>query len=202
MLDKYELLLIFTFNTWKMKPAIQNVRPFLQSRSLTLMDCDVFIYNKWLRRDMGDFLGWGGFSPDLFLVGSDTLFHSISQIISYTNTALYRLQSVFISLKDDSSFAGRLTAVCPCIIISFTEPVCCRSLWQTSIKWFWKRLVSAVRPPAAGVPHMNQSDIGKIQRGDTFKDDPRSENIFWLWNSIKKNLGTVLLCASHGLDSV
>lgn len=61
-------------------------------------------------------------------------FHSISQ----THHFLYKYCIIsatvcFYFPQRRFPLAGRLTAVCACIIISFTEPVCCRSLWQTSI---------------------------------------------------------------------
>lgn len=64
-------------------------------------------------------------------------FHSISQ----THHFLYKYAissapvCFYFPQRQFPLLLRRLTdsCVCACIIISFTEPVCCRSLWQTSI---------------------------------------------------------------------
>lgn len=97
--------------------------------------------------------------PDLFLVAADTLFHLISRThhfqykcgIIWAAVCFYFTLSWFL-------LAGRLTAVCLCIIISFTELVYSRSLWQTSFKRSWK---SEVFVWTAGVLSMNQWDTCK-----------------------------------------
>lgn len=65
---------------------------------------------------------------------SDIQFHSVSQ--TYHFLYKYHILSATVCFyfpQRQLPLAGWLTAVCACIIISFTEPVCCRSLWQTSV---------------------------------------------------------------------
>lgn len=65
------------------------------------------------------------------LTSSSTLFPR--PIISYTKYCILSATVCFYFPQRQLPLAGWVTAVCACIIISFTEPVCCRSLWQTSV---------------------------------------------------------------------
>lgn len=67
------------------------------------------------------------------------------QILHYIGYSLFLFPSKTIPFS-----RGWLTAVCACIIISFTAAVCSRSLWQTSILQYYRHLYLPPSPPPSG----------------------------------------------------